>query len=178
MALGDLSPISREPMRPPAPLRVVFGALLVALVINLLPWSGNLLLIRPDFLLVVLLFWAVNEPRVIGQGVGFMLALVMDVADSALLGQHALAYVVAIFLAQILRLRILQLSVPEQALHVGGILFVSTTVILVLNSMLGRDFPGLALFVSPVLGAVLWPIVRAVTTWQKLRLPPPTTMMR
>lgn len=178
MALGDLSPISREPMRPPAPLRVVFGALLVALLVNLLPWSGTLLQIRPDFVLVVLLFWSVHEPRVIGQGMGFTLALVMDVADSALLGQHALAYVVAIFLAQVLRLRILQLSVAEQALHVGGILFVSTSVTLLLNSMLGRDFPGLTLFMAPVLGALLWPIVRAVTAWQKLRLPPPTTLMR
>ncbi|MBL8516190.1 MAG: rod shape-determining protein MreD [Betaproteobacteria bacterium] len=178
MAYGDLSPISREPMRPPAPLRVVFGALFVALLINLLPWSGTPLLIRPDFVLLVLLFWAVHEPRIIGQGMGFALALVMDVADSALLGQHALAYVIATFLAQVLRLRILQLTVAEQALHVGGILFVSTAVMLLLNSMLGRDFPGVALFLSPILGAMLWPVVRAVTAWQKLRLPPPTTMMR
>ncbi len=178
MALGDLSPISREPMRPPAPLRVVFGSLLVALLINLLPWSDTLLLVRPDFVLLVLLFWAVYEPRVIGQGMGFALALVMDVADSALLGQHALAYVVAIFLAQVLRLRILQLTGGAQALHVGGILLVSTIVTVLLNSMLGRDFPGLALFVAPFLGALLWPVVRAITGWQKFRLGPPTTMMR
>ena len=165
-------------MRPPAPLRVVFGSLLVALLINLLPWSKTLLLVRPDFVLLVLLFWAVHEPRVIGQGMGFALALVMDVADSALLGQHALAYVVAIFLAEVLRLRILQLTAGAQALHVGGILLVSTTVTILLNSMLGRDFPGLALFVAPILGALLWPVVRAITGWQKFRLAPPTTMMR
>lgn len=178
MALGDLSPISREPMRPPAPLRVIFGSLLCALLINLMPWSGTLLLVRPDFVLLLLLFWAVYEPRVIGQGMGFSLALVMDVADSALLGQHALAYVVAIFLAQVLRLRILQLAGGAQALHVGGILLVSTTLTILLNSMLGRDFPGLTLFLAPLFGALLWPIVRAITGWQKLRLPPPTTTMR
>jgi rod shape-determining protein MreD len=178
MALGDLSPISREPMRPPAPLRVVFGALFVALLINLLPWSGTLLLIRPDFVLLVLLFWTVHEPRIIGQGMGFALALVMDVADSALLGQHALAYVVAIFLVQVLRLRILQLTAAEQALHIGGILLVATVVTLTLNSMLGRDFPGFALFAAPLLGAVCWPAIRVITNWQKLRLPPATTMMR
>jgi len=165
-------------MRPPAPLRVVLGSLFIALLINLLPWSGTLLLIRPDFVLLLLLFWAVHEPRVIGQGMGFMLALLMDVADSALLGQHALAYVVAIFLAQILRLRILQLRPGEQALHVAGILIVSTTVTLILNSMLGRDFPGFAIFVAPALGALLWPLVRLISGWQKLRLPPPTTIMR
>lgn len=178
MGFADLSPISREPMRPPAAARVVFGSLFVALLLNLIPWHGSALLWRPDFLLVVLLYWAVQEPRTIGQGMGFFLALVMDVADSALLGQHALSYVTAIFLAQVLRLRILQLTRAEQALHVAGILFVAQAVTLLLNSMLGREFPGLALLVSPILGGMLWPVVGGVTAWQRLRAPPPTTIMR
>jgi rod shape-determining protein MreD len=178
MGPGDLSPISREPMRPPAPLRVVFGSLFIALLINLLPWSDTLLLIKPDFVLVVLLYWAVYEPRVVGQGLGFSLALIMDVADSALMGQHALVYVISIYLAQILRLRILQLSVGEQALHIGTILFLSCLVTLLLNSMLGRNFPGLGLLTAPLLGALLWPAIRGVTGWQKLRRAPNTTMMR
>lgn len=178
MGFADLSPISREPMRPPAAARVVFGSLLAGLLLNLLPWHGTALSWRPDFLLVVLLYWAVQEPRSIGQGTGFFLALVMDVADSALLGQHALSYVVAIFLAQVLRLRILQLTRAEQALHVAGILFLAQVVTLLLNSMMGREFPGLALLIAPVLGGLLWPVVGVVTGWQRLRAPPPTTIMR
>lgn len=178
MGPGDLSPISREPMRPPAPLRVIFGSLFLALLVNLLPWGDTLLLIKPDFVLVMLLYWTVHEPRVIGQGAGFSLALVMDVADSALMGQHALVYVIAIFLTQILRLRILQLRVGEQALHIGTILFASCLVTLLLNSMLGRQFPGVGLLTAPLLGALLWPAIRAATGWQKLRRNPNTTMMR
>ena len=64
---------------------------------------------RPDFLLVMLLYWSMHESRNIGQGWGFALGLLMDVADSALLGQHALAYVVATYLIQLLRLRLLPL---------------------------------------------------------------------
>jgi len=178
MNFADLSPISREPMRPPAALRVIFGSLFIALLLNLIPWYGNALTWRPDFLLVVLLYWAVQEPRNIGQGTAFFLALVMDVADSALLGQHALSYVTAIFFAQVLRLRILQLTRAEQALHAAGILLVAQVVTLLLNSMLGREFPGFLLLVSPVVGGLLWPIVGVVTGWQRLRTPPPTTIMR
>jgi rod shape-determining protein MreD len=178
MGFADLSPISREPMRPPAGARAVFGSLFVAVLLNVIPWHGSALLWRPDFLLVVLLYWAVQEPRTIGQGTGFFLALVMDVADSALLGQHALSYVAAIFLAQVLRLRILQLTRGEQALHVAGILFVAQAITLLLNSMMGREFPGFALLMSPVLGGLLWPVVGSVTSWQRFRTPPPTTIMR
>ena len=178
MGFADLSPISREPMRPPAAARVIVGSLFVALLLNLLPWHGSALAWRPDFLLVVLLYWAVQEPRNIGQGTGFFLALVMDVADSALLGQHALSYVVAIFLAQVLRLRVLQLTRAEQALHVAGILLAAQIVTLLLNSMLGREFPGFAMLISPVAGGMLWPVVGVVTGWQRLRAAPPTTIMR
>ena len=36
------------------------------LLINLLPWGGWALRARPDFMLVVLLYWAAHEPRKIG----------------------------------------------------------------------------------------------------------------
>ena len=176
MNFGDLLPISRESMKPPATGRLIIVSLFVALLINLLPWHGFLLLMRPDFLLLMLLYWAVHEPRHIGQGMGFFLALLMDVADSALLGQHPLVYVLAVFLVQILRLRILQLSLGEQALHIGAILLTAQSATLFLNFMLGRDFPGVAFFVGPLIGGLLWPLVSVFTGLPHFRRPPPTEM--
>jgi rod shape-determining protein MreD len=176
MNLADLFPISRETMHPPAGGKFVAGSLLVALLLDILPWQGAALLARPDFMLVMLLYWAVNEPRHIGQGIAFCLALLMDVADSALLGQHALVYVTAIFLGQALRLRILQLTLTEQALHAGAILFAAQGLTLLLNLMLGRNFPGLLLFAAPVLGGVLWPLLSLLAGLQRFRRPPPTVM--
>ena len=62
----DLSPISHEPMRPPAPLRLLVGSIAFAFILNLLPWSGALLRAHPDFVLLVLLYWSVSQPRSIG----------------------------------------------------------------------------------------------------------------
>lgn len=173
----DLSPASREPMRPPAPARLVVISLILALLLNLLPWSGWALMARPDFLLVMLLYWSTHESRNIGQGWGFFLGLVMDVADSALLGQHALAYVAATFLIQLVRLRLLQLSVLEQALHVIGMLLVAQAINVLLNLSLGRDFPGFALVLAPLLGGVLWPLVSVIATLPRFRRRDPITMM-
>ena len=175
----DLSPASRDAMRLPAPFRLLVGSVLVALVLNLLPWSGALLRAHPDFLLLVLLYWAVHQPRSIGQGWGFMLGLVMDVANSVLLGQHALIYVMAIFLAQLLRLRMLQLSLLEQALHVLAVLLVAQALAVLLNLSLGRDFPGMLLALAPLLGAVLWIPMNFIATLPRFRrTPAPVTVMR
>ena len=175
----DLSPISHQAMRPPAPFRLLAGSIIGALILNLLPWSGALLRAHPDFLLLVLLYWGVHEPRRIGQGWGFAFGLVMDVADSVLLGQHALVYVVSIYFAQLLRLRILQLSLLEQALHLGAILILAQSIVVLLNLSLGREFPGMLLALSPALAAVLWPPMDFVATLPRFRRAPTyTTVMR
>ena len=96
----------------------------------------------------------------------------MDVADSALLGQHALVYVVSVYLAQLLRLRILQLSLLEQALHIGAILIFAQAIVVLLNLSLGREFPGMLLALSPVLAAVLWPPMDFVANLPRFRRAP------
>ncbi|MFM7294681.1 MAG: rod shape-determining protein MreD [Burkholderiales bacterium] len=173
----DLSPVSRDVLRPPAPLRLVLVSLFAALVINLLPWAGWMLQARPDFVLLLLLYWVVHDPRSVGQTWAFALGMVMDVADSALLGQHAFVYVVAVFFTQLLRIRILHLTVAEQALHMLGILFVAQLLYVGLNLSLGRDFSGLTLALAPVVGAVLWMPLHFVATLPRFRRRSDAVMM-
>lgn len=161
MRAADLTPVARDVMKRPASAALIFFSILAAYLIEVLPWSGSLLLVRPDFVLLVLLFWVIHEPGHVGQGFAFALGLMVDVSDSTLLGQHAMAYVIAVFAAQVLRVRILQFPLGEQTLHVLGITLVSSVVFLLLNLALGADFPGWLLFVSPVATAFLW----APATW-------------
>lgn len=156
MRSADLTPLARDVMKLPASVGLIFFSMVGAFLLSILPWSGTWLLARPDFVVLVLIFWSVHEPRSIGQGVGFALGLLMDVSDSMLLGQHAFAYVIAIFGAQVLRVRILSFGLAEQTLHVLIITVVAGAVMLLLNILLGADFPGLAYFISPVVAALLW----------------------
>ncbi len=156
MRPADLTPVERDVMKRPAGAGVVFVSFVGAYVLTLLPWTGTWLLARPDFVLLVLLFWTVHQPRSVGQGIAFGLGLLMDVSDSVLLGQHAFAYVLAVYGAQVLRVRILSFHLPEQTLHVLGLTLVSASAMLLLNLLLGADFPGLAFFLSPALTALAW----------------------
>lgn len=156
MRPADLTPVARDVMKLPASPGLVAASFVAAYLVAMLPWSGTWLLARPDIMLVVLVFWTVHEPRSIGQGMAFALGLLMDVSDSMLLGQHAFAYVVAAFGAQVLRVRILSFGLAEQTLHVLGLMVAASVVMLLLNLLLGARFPGFAFLVSPVAGALLW----------------------
>lgn len=165
----DLSPVFRDALRPPAPMRLVLGSLAIALILNLLPWGGVALLLRPDFVLLVMLYWVVHESRNVGQIWGFAFGIVMDVADSALMGQHALIYVVAIFIAQLIRIRLLHLRLFEQALHIFAILFVAQAIYLALNLAVGRAMSSWLILLSPFIGAALWIPVHYLATLPRFR---------
>jgi rod shape-determining protein MreD len=156
MRHADLTPVARDVMRLPATGGVIFFSFLAAFALSALEWTGGWLLVRPDFVLLVLLFWTIHEPRSIGQGVAFAIGLLMDVGDSTLLGQHALAYVIAVYGAQVLRVRIFSFGLFEQTLHVLGLFILASLVMLVLNLLLGADFPGFLYFVGPALTALGW----------------------
>ena len=68
MRPADLTPVARDVMKLPASGTLILFSLLGAFCLSVLPWSGPWLLVRPDFVLVVLVFWTIHEPRSIGQG--------------------------------------------------------------------------------------------------------------
>lgn len=128
--------------------------LVVALLLNLLPtsaWIGV-----PDWVALVLCFWSVREPRRVGMGWGFVLGLLMDVADSSLLGQHAFAYVLLAYGATSVARRVLWFPLGQQALHILPLLIGAQVVQYVLRGMTGAQFPGFGYLLSPLVAAVLW----------------------
>ena len=156
MRPADLTPVARDVMKLPAGAGLIFASFFAAYLFAVLPWSGTWLLARPDFVLLLLIFWTLHQPRSVGQGAAFAIGLLMDVSDSVLLGEHAFAYVVAVYGAQVLRVRILSFHLSEQTLHVLGLTVVASCVMLLLNLLLGAEFPGFSYFLSPVLTALLW----------------------
>jgi len=150
-------PHSAPTLHRPASTSLIASTLLAAVMLNLLPWQGVALLARPDFVLLILLYWVVHQPLRIGMGVAWALGIVMDVADGALLGQYALAYTVTIFLALALHRRIQAFGLWPQASHIGILLLVSQALLLLVHMISGADFIGWRFFLASVSGTMLWP---------------------
>jgi len=143
------------------PVKPVFIilTLVAALLINLLPWSGWLLAIKPDFVALVLLCWCVQQPRRVGFTSAMLLGLAMDVADGSLFGQHALAYSMLAFAALVLHRRVLGFTVKDQILHVIPLLLANDLIILLIRQFAGADFPGVSYFAGSFIAGALWPAI-------------------
>ncbi|HWM44965.1 MAG TPA: rod shape-determining protein MreD [Burkholderiales bacterium] len=141
----------------PVRMSTIIASFALALFLNFLPWRD--LRLVPDFVALVLVFWCVRQPRLVGLGVAWSLGLVADAGNGVLLGQHALAYSLLAFLGIWLSRRILWFGAGLQALHVGAILIVGQAVSLLVRIAAGNDFPGWPILVGPLAGAILWPLV-------------------
>lgn len=132
----------------------IIVSLFAALFLNLLPIGRTAGV--PDWVALVLAFWCIREPLKVGMAAGFVLGLIVDVADASLMGQHALAYVLLAFAAAGLSRRILWFPLAQQALHVLPLLLGAQLVMLLVRLAGGAEFPGLLYMLAPVFAAVLW----------------------
>lgn len=143
----------------PGSWRRILGTLTLAVLLEQLPWSGWALVVRPDFVLVGVLFWTLHQPARIGFGTAFFLGLLADFQDGAVFGQHAIAYVIGVYLVLYLRLRLLQFDPHRQAAQLFPILLGVQTVVLLVGWLAVNPPAGLSILI-PVLGStVLWYLV-------------------
>ena len=140
-------------------------------ILNLLPWGRTDWV--PDFLALVLVFWNIHQPRKVGIGIAFLFGLLMDVHQSALLGQHALAYTLLSFGAISAHRRLLWFGLAEQAVQVLPLFLAAHLVSLVVRMLAGGMFPGWELLLAPLFEALLWPIVTALLLAPQRRAPDP-----
>ena len=153
----------------------IWGTLLAALLLNMLQNMGlwGRAAWVPDLLALVLVFWSVHQPLRVGIGAAFFFGLCMDVHQTALLGQHALAYTALSFFAITIHRRLLWFSVPSQALQVLPLFAAAHAIELAIRMVSGGAFPGWQVVLAPLLESVLWPVVSIMLLAPQRRAPDP-----
>src|SRR5262249_7185078 len=94
--------MSRETLnRVPMLVSVVMG-----LILSVVPLPTWLNVARPDFLVIVVLYWSIMVPRAGGLTLAFIAGLLLDASKGVVLGQHALALCLSSYIAIKLHLRV------------------------------------------------------------------------
>ena len=149
----------------------IWTSLIAALLLDMLPLGRVPWM--PDFLALVLVFWNIHQPQRVGIGLAFMFGLGMDVHQSALLGQHALAYTALSFFATMIHRRLLWFTVPSQALQILPLFAVAHGVEITIRMISGGVFPGWLLLLAPLAESLLWPVISVMLLAPQRRAPNP-----
>ena len=109
-------------------LAIMFS-LLLALMLSILPLPELIAPFRPDWLLIILIYWAIALPHRANVGTAFVAGLLLDLLLGSVLGVRALALVIPIYLAASQFQRMRNYSVWQQAFVVGGLVMLNKLLI-------------------------------------------------
>ncbi|VAW68619.1 Rod shape-determining protein MreD [hydrothermal vent metagenome] len=144
-------------MLPAKCYRVVLPTMVIALMLHMWPLPEWMEYLRPEWLTLVLIYWALAIPEQVGVTIAWIAGLLLDVTQGAILGQHAVGMVIVVFVIQLEYQRIRVFSLAQQALVVFLLLFIKQVLVLWVSGIVGQS-AHLGLYFMPSLsGAILWP---------------------
>jgi rod shape-determining protein MreD len=133
-------------------------SVLAGLILSVLPLPHWLNITRPDFLVIVVLYWSIMVPRAGGLTLAFLAGLFLDAFKGVVLGQHALALCLASYIAIKLHLRVRIFPVWHQALTVFWLLALYQFMLFWIDGMTGHPITNYARWIPAFTGAALWPL--------------------
>ncbi|HEY0296564.1 MAG TPA: rod shape-determining protein MreD [Bordetella sp.] len=146
----------------------MWGTLIVVWLASMLPWRDWPA--APDIMALVLAFWSAHERRRVGLVTAFVFGILLDVHDTALLGGHALTYVLVAYGAQLLDRRLQRFDLWSQAVHMLPVFLIAPLCTHLVVAWLAGHWSGWGWTLSALITAALWPIVGWVLQLPQRRL--------
>jgi rod shape-determining protein MreD len=138
----------------------------LAFVLSALPMPDWAQAWRPAWVPMVLMYWCINQPSVIGVFTGFILGLFLDALTGSLLGQHAAALSLAAAVALKLQAPLYRWPSWMQAVVILLLVFMYQLMASWIRVVVGTPPRGELLWKSAVSSMVLWPWLVAVLRGQ------------
>jgi len=131
----------------------VIGALMLA-IMPLPDWAVEL---RPDWVTLVLIYWAMAVPSRVGVTTAWFAGLLLDVSYGTLMGQHAIGLVLVIYVIHTQHQRLRVSSLLQQAIVIFFLILIKQLLVLWVDGMLGRAPSSWLYFMPSLTSALLWP---------------------
>ncbi len=136
---------------------VISVSFMLALLLTLIPLPVWANWFRPLWVLMVLSYWALVLELYQGIGSAFFAGVMLDVLGGTLLGEHAAAMIVGIFIVMRLKRQILMYSLEQHALFMLFLTFVYQGILFLVEGFTGHA-PQTLLFLAPLITTpIFWP---------------------
>lgn len=129
---------------------------LLAIYLQALPVPKFLTYFRPEWLSLVLIYWAIHLPNRVGLTHAVIWGLLLDLLEATPLGMHVITFSLLAYFCNYFYQRILMFSNLQQTLVVLSLLVLTQLVNLMLNSLLGLKTSLVYLGVTAAISAILW----------------------
>lgn len=138
---------------------VIFSSFFAALVLAILPLPEWLQWGRPEWVGLALVYWVIALPHRVGLLTAFLLGMVVDVLEGAVLGQNALALTVVATLSLTLYQRLRVYNLWQQSALVFVLVGIHQMICQWVQTLQGAAATSLMFLLPALSSALLWPLV-------------------
>jgi rod shape-determining protein MreD len=135
------------------------ATLVISLLLMLVPLPAPIEPMKPYWPALVLLYWAMQSADRVTLGVAFCVGIGADLLDGILLGEQALRLTAIVFIALRFRSRLRFFPMWQQSLAVLALLLNDRFLLLIVRVLGGETLPPPAYWLSPLIGAAVWPFL-------------------
>lgn len=136
---------------------IILFSMLLALIASIIPMPLEVDAYRPDWVLVVLVYWGIALPNRVNVVTAWMMGFLLDVLLGSTLGVHAAAMALSVYIATVNYQKIRNFSVWQQAIIVGVLAALYHLLVFWMQRFL-TDAVFLPSYLYPVLTTILlWP---------------------
>lgn len=146
------------------------ATLVFALLSMLVPLPDVLEPFKPYWPALFLLYWSLEANDRVGLGVAFTMGLAADLLDGVLLGEQALRLTALVFIALRFRSRLRFFPMWQQTLAVLALLINDRILLTIVRVFAGDALPPPSWWISPFVGAALWPFLFLLLDDLRMRL--------
>jgi rod shape-determining protein MreD len=146
------------------------GTLVFALFSMLVPLPDVLAPFKPYWPALVLLYWSLESGDRMTLGLAFTMGLAADLLDGVLLGEQALRLTALVFIALRFRSRLRFFPMWQQTAAVLALLVNDRILLTIVRVFAGDALPPASWWISPFVGAALWPFVFLLLDDLRMRL--------
>ena len=138
-------------------LRIGLITIIGAFMLAIMPLPDWAVQFRPDWVTLVLIYWAMALPTKIGVTMAWFTGLLLDVSYGTLMGQHAVGMVLVIYVIHLQHQRLRVASLLQQAIVIFFLLLLKQLLSLWVDGMLGRAPDSWLYFMPTISSTLLWP---------------------
>lgn len=132
-------------------------SLLFALILAALPMPDWTVWLRPAWVLLVLIYWTMDNPYRVNIGTAWMVGLITDLINGTLLGQHALTYTIIIYIVSRMYIRLRMYPLMQQGASIFLFVLFYQFMMFCIQGFIG-ELPSSQLYwLSSVTSMIFWP---------------------
>lgn len=140
-------------------LRIGLITIIGAFMLAIMPLPDWAIEFRPDWVTLVLIYWAMALPTNVGVTVAWFAGLLLDVSYGTLMGQQAAGMVLVIYVIHMQHQRLRVASLLQQAIVIFFLLLLKQLLALWVDGMVGRAPDSWLYFMPTITSTLIWPWV-------------------